>query len=151
MINHLSNSNQVKIREAIAKDAEALTRLSEQLGYPTTPAAIRQHLEQMPAEQNVVYVAECSNAGVVGWIHVHLVQLVQADLHAEIGGLVVDDNYRGGGVGRRLVQQIEEWSSKRGCKSVYVRSNAIRKQAHVFYQKIGYSHIKTSLALRKDL
>ncbi|MUL37144.1 GNAT family N-acetyltransferase [Gloeocapsopsis dulcis] len=68
-----------------------------------------------------------------------------------MGGLVVDENYHGSGIGRQLLLQIEQWASQQGCESVYLRSNIIRKQAHVFYEKMGYSYIKTSLAFHKHL
>jgi len=139
------------IRQAIAHDANAIANLSHQLGYPTTANAVLHRLAQMHSANNVVYVAEIPHIGVVGWIHAHLCLLLQTNLHAEIGGLVVDENYRESGIGRQLLLQIEQWASQQGCESVYLRSNIIRKQAHIFYEKMGYSYIKTSLAFSKHL
>lgn len=147
----MSNSDCV-IRQAIARDANAIAQLSQQLGYPTTTAAVLYRLEQMQSLKNyAVFVAEIPNIGVVGWIHAHLYLLLQTNLHAEIGGLVVDENYRDRGLGRQLLLQIEQWASQQGCENVYLRSNIIRKQAHVFYKKMGYSSIKTSLTFHKRL
>ncbi|AFZ30437.1 GCN5-related N-acetyltransferase [Gloeocapsa sp. PCC 7428] len=146
----MSNSNYT-IRQAIAQDADEIANLSHQLGYPTTTSAVRQRLAQMHSANHAVYVAEISGIGVVGWIHAHLCLLLQTNLHAEIGGLVVDERYRGSGIGRQLLLQIEQWASQQGCESVYLRSNIIRKQAHIFYKKMGYSYIKTSLAFNKHL
>lgn len=138
------------IRYAIAQDANAIANLSNQLGYRTTANAVHQRLEQMQhLAHSAVFVAAL-DAGVIGWIHIYLCQLLQTDLQAEIGGLVVDDNYRGSGVGRQLLQQVEQWAQHR-CHSIYVRSNIVRDQAHIFYEKMGYNYIKTSLAFRKDL
>jgi len=129
-----------------------LAQLCTQLGYPTTATAVRQRLTQMQPQANyAVFVAECHDIGVIGWVHAHLTQLVQADLQVEIGGLVVDANYRGSGIGRQLLLQVEQWAKQQGCKSIYVRSNIIREQAHVFYEKLGYSYVKTSLAFCKIL
>lgn len=146
----MSNSNYA-IRQAIAQDADEIVNLSRQLGYPTTTSAVRQRLAQMHSANHAVYVAEISDIGVVGWIHAHLCLLLQTNLHAEIGGLVVDERYRASGIGRQLLLQIEQWASQQGCESVYLRSNIIRKQAHIFYKKMGYSYIKTSLAFNKHL
>lgn len=146
----MSNSNYA-IRQAIAQDADAMANLSHQLGYSTTVSAVQHRLAQMHSANHAVYVAEIPNIGVVGWIHAHLCLLLQTDLHAEIGGLVVDENYRECGIGRQLLLQMEQWASQQGCKSVYLRSNIIRKQAHIFYEKMGYSYIKTSLAFHKHL
>ncbi len=149
-LNNLSNSN-CAIRHAIAQDADAIANLSHQLGYPTTTSAVQHRLAQMHSANHVVYVAEIPNIGVIGWIHAHLCLLLQTNLHAEIGGLVVDEKYRGSGIGQQLLLQIEQWASQQGCESVYLRSNIIREQARIFYRKMGYSYIKTSLTFSKHL
>jgi GNAT superfamily N-acetyltransferase len=105
----------------------------------------------MQSANHAVYVAEIVDIGVVGWIHAHLCLLLQTNLHAEIGGLVVDERYRSSGIGRQLLLQIEQWASQQGCESVYLRSNVVRTQAHIFYEKMGYSYTKTSLAFHKHL
>jgi GNAT superfamily N-acetyltransferase len=74
-----------------------------------------------------------------------------ADPQAEVGGLVVDEGYRRRGIGRLLMQQAEQWACEKGCWAVYLRSNVVRKDAHAFYEGIGYSNVKTSLAFRKTL
>ena len=63
----------------------------------------------------------------------------------------VANDFRGQGVGRVLVERAEGWAKARGLKSVYVRSNIVRKDAHAFYQKLGYKIIKTQSAFRKAL
>ena len=74
-----------------------------------------------------------------------------ADPQAEIGGLVVDEDHRCCGVGRLLMQQAEQWAREKGCSEVYLRSNVVREGAHAFYEGIGYSSAKTSMAFRKAL
>ncbi len=102
-------------------------------------------------ERHAVYVAERSDGQVVGWVHLSVSQLVQTDLQAEIGGLVVDEGDRRSGTGQRLMQRAEEWAYEQGCRAVLVRSNIVRLDAHSFYKRIGYSKIKTSLAFHKIL
>lgn len=58
-----------------------------------------------------VFVAETANGKVVGWVHVHLYPLLESDLMTEIGGLVVDEQCRGKGIGRELIQRTEERNS----------------------------------------
>jgi GNAT superfamily N-acetyltransferase len=77
--------------------------------------------------------------------------LLVADLYAEVGGLVVDENHRGRGIGRILMQHAEQWARGRGCETVCVRSNVVRERAHVFYQGIGYDNIKTQRMFLKVL
>ncbi len=73
------------------------------------------------------------------------------DLQAEIGVLIVAQSDRGAGIGRRLMQYAQQWADEQGYRSVLVRSNIVRQEAHKFYEKIGYSNIKTSLVFHKIL
>jgi GNAT superfamily N-acetyltransferase len=97
-----------------------------------------------------VFVAELEGR-VVGWVHVHLYCLLVEDIEAEIGGLVVDTGMRGRGLGTQLMRAAEAWAVDKGCKSVYLRSNTLRADAHEFYQQIGYRLIKSQYAFRKML
>jgi GNAT superfamily N-acetyltransferase len=142
----------VKIRPAAARDAEAIAALSTQLGYPSNAAQIVSRLEQIRDDaDHAVFVAELSNGQIIGWVHVKASYLVANDPEAEIGGLVVDEAHRGSGIGRLLMEQAEQWGREKGLKSVYLRSNVIRKDGHVFYQRLGYSIIKVQYAFRKIL
>jgi GNAT superfamily N-acetyltransferase len=74
-----------------------------------------------------------------------------ADPQTEIGGLVVDESYRRRGVGRLLMEQAERWAREKGCGAICLRSNVVRKDAHAFYERIGYSNVKTSRVFHKIL
>ncbi|RLC64969.1 MAG: N-acetyltransferase [Chloroflexi bacterium] len=147
-----SDHDRVTVRLASVGDSESITVLCHQLGYPTSREEMQQRLEQvLQDERHAVFVAELSDGRVAGWVHVHLRWLVIADLGAEIEGLVVDQSCRRRGIGRLLMQRAEEWARRRGCRAVQLRSNVIRKGAHVFYENIGYSIVKTQLTFRKVL
>ena len=66
----LARSTVMLIRQADAADAEALARLSGQLGYPADAAAIARRLRGIVAHgAGVVLVAQIDGA-VAGWAHV---------------------------------------------------------------------------------
>ena len=73
------------------------------------------------------------------------------DSQAEIGGLVVDEGLRGRGVGRMLMRQAEVWALAQGCRAIRLRSNIVREGAHSFYERLGYSRLKTQTVFRKPL
>ena len=126
--------------------------LSGQLGYPTSPASIRRRLRNLLRKPNhAVWVAGTGEETVAGWIHFFVKQLLESEREAEIGGLVVGQNFRGQGIGRALVEHAERWAKRRRLKSVYVRSNAVRKEAHIFYPILGYQIVKTQSAFRKQV
>jgi len=139
------------VRLADIADAPALAALSAQLGYPAEVEAMKKRL--LGLQQNdghAVFVAQ-SNDDVVGWLHVFLHQLLESELMAEVGGLVVDGNARGTGVGRMLMARAEQWAAAHGCAAVTLRTNVVRTDAHAFYEKLGYRNIKTQHTYRKRL
>jgi len=142
----------LSIRPAGTGDSPGLAALCGQLWYPTTVEQVEQRLEQLQTdEQHCVYVAELASGAVVGWIYVYLIRSLLDDPQAEIGGLIVDEGCRGQRIGERLLKQAEQWAGEHGCCAVSVRSNVIRKDAHRFYERLGYRVVKTQLALRHDL
>ena len=145
-------SRGVRVRTAKIDDAGSIANLSGQLGYPSSTASVRQRLRNILAEPgHTVWVAENEAGAIAGWIHVFVKQLLESDREIEIGGLVVDQNSRRQGAGKALVEHAERWARSKRLKTVYVRSNVIRKEAHIFYQKLGYKIIKTQSAFRKVL
>ena len=145
-------STRARIRVAHPSDAKRLADLAGQLGYPSTTKDIVRRLR--PIERSAlhaVFVAEAPDRQVIGWVHVYVCHLVESDPGAEIGGLVLDERYRGRGVGQLLMQRAEEWARRKKCRTVSLRSNVIRTSAHAFYEKLGYTHIKTQKAFRKIL
>jgi GNAT superfamily N-acetyltransferase len=84
-------------------------------------------------------------------VHVYVLRLVVSDPQAHLGGMVVDERYHRQGAGRALMQRVEAWARERGCWVVTLRSNAVRDDAHAFYEGLGYRNTKTSLTFRKML
>ena len=126
--------------------------LAGQLGYPSTQTQVAQRLRRVEGDdRHAVFVAESHDGPVIGWVHVFVCHLVESEPSAEIGGLVVDEQRRSAGVGRMLLEQAETWARMHGCASIRLRSNIIRKEAHAFYLKRGYSIVKTQHAFTKTL
>lgn len=141
----------MNVREATASDAARLAALSTQLGYPTTPeqAVERLHaLRERPA--NEILVAE-DGGTVVGWLHVCVMHFFESPPFTEVGGLVVDEAWRGRGVGGLLVQEAARWAAERGFQKLRVRSNTVRTDAHRFYEREGFRKVKTQVVLDRDL
>jgi GNAT superfamily N-acetyltransferase len=148
----IAENKELKIRRAKSADAPRIAVLSGQLGYPATAAQMRKRLRGIkPASQHAVFVADSANDGVIGWLHVSREPLLEAEIRAEVNGLVVAEGQRSLGAGAKLLTTAEEWARKHGCKSMSVRSNVIRERAHQFYERHGYEHYKTQKSFRKPL
>jgi GNAT superfamily N-acetyltransferase len=149
---HGGKNKELKIRRAKSADASQIAVLAGQLGYPATEAQIRKRFREIkPPFQNAVFVADSAKDGVIGWLHVSKEPLLEAEIRAEVNGLVVTDGQRSLGAGARLLAAAEDWARKHGCKSMSVRSNVIRERAHKFYERNGYEHYKTQKSFRKPL
>jgi len=142
----------VEIREARAPDVPALARLAGELGYPTDEAQMRRRFERVvPDPEHRVFVAVNTTGDVIGWVHVYLTSWLATDVRGEIAGLIVDSTARSRGIGQRLLEAAEDWTKRHGAAVLSLRSNVIRKDAHRFYERLGYTVTKTSLNFRKSL
>jgi GNAT superfamily N-acetyltransferase len=141
-----------KIRLAQPSDHARMAELAGQLSYPSTPEEIARRLQGIKGSaEAAVFVAELDSGEIAGWIAVFVYRTVEADARAEVSGLVVDERFRSQRVGERLLTHAEEWAREKGCWAIGLRSNVIRDRAHAFYERGGYTHVKTQKAFRKQL
>ena len=140
-----------KIRLASEQDSSQLARLAGQLGYPSSTEQVTTRLARIQTQPDqAIFVAEVEGQ-IAGWVHVFASPTVESDLYVEIGGLVVEENQRGQGVGKALMVQAETWSRELGIHEVRLRSNIIRQEAHQFYEAIGYKKIKSQFTFQKTI
>ena len=142
----------VAIRQMVTEDAAAVAELTSQLGYPSSESDIRRRYDLIKDRADArLFVAHHADQRVIGWIHVQITYLLEADSRGEIWGLVVEESARGAGVGRRLVEAAEKWAIARGISAMALRSNHLRRDARAFYERLGYTITKTQNAFRKTL
>jgi GNAT superfamily N-acetyltransferase len=128
----------VAIRDAIASDAHAIAHLVTQLGYPTAVTLMEPRLRRMlTLNHHRIVVAESSGA-VIGVASACVDHGVELDTYGRITALAVDENWRGTGVGRLLVEQVERWCRERGADRVTLTSGHHRPESHEFYKALGY-------------
>jgi GNAT superfamily N-acetyltransferase len=146
-----TNSIAVSIRRLSVDDAEAAAALSSQLGYPSSPVDLRERIEELSRTTDRVAFAAVVDRQMVGWIDAAMERHLQYAASAVIGGLVVREDMRGQGVGRRLCIEVEEWARSQSVPLVRVRSQIKREDAHRFYLRDGYRQVKTSLVFEKTV
>ncbi|MGG8498133.1 GNAT family N-acetyltransferase [Tenacibaculum sp. TC6] len=139
------------IRKAQINDTDSIQKLSNQLGYPSEYSDIQQRLRLiLEKTDHRIFVAE-TNHIVIGWIHCFYAVRIESEPFIEIGGLIVDVNYRKQGVGKQLIQHIKPWGLENNCSKIRVRSNTTRENAHLFYQILGFSIRKEQKVFEKQL
>jgi GNAT superfamily N-acetyltransferase len=122
------------IREALPSDAAAIAPLATQLDYPSNEQDIRRRLAEV---QGITLVAEWE-ARIVAWIHVDVTRSIAHDPFPEVHGVVVDESHRGQGTGEALLRAAMEWARAQGFTKLRLRTNVIRKDAHRFYERLGF-------------
>jgi len=143
------NAPDITIRSARPSDAEAITALTKQLGYDAALSTVASRLLRLLARSDQQLLVADDGGRAIGWIHMVITEYVEADAFVVIGGLVVDREYRKQGIGRRLLIRAEEWAAQHGCSLVRLSSNVTRVEAHGFYERAGYTNLKTQYAFAK--
>src|SRR5450432_3260467 len=139
----IASTKPSSIRAARAEDAVILAELATQLGYPTDAAQMRGRLARVQdTHAGEVFVAIDHQDRVLGWTHV-VPRLQLEDVpFAELAGLVVEADVRGGGAGALLLRAAEDWARAQGFAQLRVRSNVVRDRAHRFYLRGCYAERK---------
>jgi GNAT superfamily N-acetyltransferase len=141
-----------EIRAARPQDYPRMAELSRQLGYESSAQQIAARMSNIEgSSEHAVFVAQSPEGRILGWIGLCILHMVEADARAEVSGLVVDENTRSKGIGRRLLERGEQWAREKGCRQIGLRTNVIRERAHAFYERQGYQHTKTQRTYRKNL
>lgn len=71
--------------------------------------------------------------------------IVPTSKHARIEDLVVDQKYRGRGIGKKLMQAAIDSLKESGAIHIELTSNSQREAANRLYQNLGFKQIKTNV------
>jgi GNAT superfamily N-acetyltransferase len=52
--------------------------------------------------------------------------------------MIVEENYRGQGIGKKLMSRIMEIAIEKNCKQLELESSFHREEAHHFYTELGF-------------
>jgi len=132
------------IRLAVEADAAAISFLLDELGHPLDPARVARKLEAVRGSPwDRIWVAEFPEpraGALAGLLAFHAIPMLHTPCHmGRITALVVHPELRGTGVGRDLVAVAEAFARDCGCERLELTSAAHRREAHRFYEKLGYS------------
>ena len=140
----------VTIRAAEAADAEALADLMTQLGYETRASEMQMRMEAIRANKNYATFVAISKGKVCGMIGTFTCYTYEHNSpSARILALVVSEKMRGRGVGRALIDAAEKDLARKNISRIAVNTRFERKDAHEFYEKLGYT--KNGFRLVKEL
>jgi GNAT superfamily N-acetyltransferase len=142
----------MRIRNFEIEDVCEIARLTTQLGYPTSIEKSLPRLQRLQSNpDHRLFVADDEKAGVIAWIHLRIDLTLASDPKVEVVGLVVDEKWRGKGIGKILMREAEKYARGLGYKVIRLRTNVVRDGAHKFYETLGYALKKTSHMFLREL
>ena len=135
-----SNDVDLTIRAAEAADAEALADLMTQLGYETRTSEMQMRMEAILSNKNYATFVAVNEGKICGMIGTFTCYTYEHNSpSARILALVVLEEMRGRGVGQALIAAAERDLAQRNIRRVAVDARFERKEAHEFYEKLGYT------------
>jgi GNAT superfamily N-acetyltransferase len=135
----------VTVREAVPADVArmiellAFGALEEGKEDPSDPGPYRAALDDIHATGGHVLVAD-RDGDVVGMCQVVVFRHFQSrgGLCAELESVHVHPDLRSRGIGAQLVGAAVEVARRAGCYRIQLTSNSRRRDAHRFYQRLGF-------------
>ncbi|MGO4704297.1 GNAT family N-acetyltransferase [Microvirga sp. 2MCAF38] len=137
------------IRQAGREDLEAIIRLHEEdalgaHGDTWTPANVPAYEKAFAAidanSDNLLFVAVADDI-VVGTFQLTFIPNLtgRGALRVKIESVKVRASERSRGIGAKMMTFAEEEARKRGASMLELSSNKTRKDAHRFYERIGFA------------
>ena len=135
------------IRTVQVKDAGQIRDLCYQsLGYDSTLEKVAAQIEKfnLPDSDHFCFVYEEDQTGnILGYVEAEVYESLYSDAGLNILGLAVFPSAQGRGIGRQLMERVEELAKSRHYAFIRLNSASHRKEAHIFYEHIGYEGNKT--------
>ena len=133
----------ITVRPATESDIPALTILMNELGYLTSTEEMKARYDNILRQtdyKTVVAVREGEVLGMAGFLKIHYWECNGHFIRVQ--ALVVRSTTRRLGVGRLLLQSVEEWGVETGAVLISLNcgNKESRKDAHRFYPKVGFEH-----------
>lgn len=153
----MSEIEETVIRPARAADIPVLCRLLERLfsierDFVVDPARQQRGLELLLAQGEAarLFVAEKGGA-VIGMCSAQvLISTAEGGAVAVVEDVVVDEAWRGHGIGTQLLDAVGEWARERGLRRLQLLADRTNEPALAFYSRLGWQGTRM-MALQKRL
>ncbi len=126
-----------------AGDAQQLDRLLAQLTRPPR-GLTEQDVQAIAGDSNLLLVRDLDSDRIVGTCClVTYTTLVRQQGRVE--DVVVDADYRGHGIARKMVEMLLAKAKEIGVDKVELTSNPSRVEANALYKRLGFQQVETNV------
>lgn len=129
------------IREAETMDREAIQKLYKSLCPNDLVNVLPERIEQIKKDQhNFLFVCE-ESGNILGTVFftICLSPMYGFQPFGVVENFVVDEKYRGQGIGTALINHIFKIGRENKCFVVKLLSSSFREDAHRFFEKNGFN------------
>ena len=144
------------IRESTFDDIQSLLELLYELGRPKPQkdneleTFIKLLKNYMQEDDRKILVAQIKNLKIIGMMSiVFLSRLNQNTLEMYVPELIVSQNYRYRGIGKKLINFSIELGKEKKCHRMRLESGNQRIESHKFYKRLGFKN--SSIFFTKNL
>ena len=134
----------MELRELNEKDLESLIKLYEQLdganGDFTAEDARKIWKAEIEGNKKIKYFGAVENEKVISTCYCLIIPNLTrlGSSIAFVENVVTDSEYRGQGLGRKVMEMAIEFARENNCYKVILQSASFRKEAHQFYKNLGF-------------
>jgi ribosomal protein S18 acetylase RimI-like enzyme len=111
-------------------------------GSPENPATMSE-LRSVLNDRNTLILVAKNGARIVGMALLCITARIGRRT-GQVEDVVVDGEYRGEGLGKKLMQNLIEVARKKKLKEIYLTSRPSRVAANALYQNIGFEKKETN-------
>lgn len=150
----------LKFRRAIREDLPEIVRMladdllgstRERFENPL-PESYVKAFDEIEADKNNELIVAKTGSKIVGTLQITFTPSIsfQGGKRATVEAVRVDETYRGQGIGKQLMLWAIECAKAQNCFVVQLTTNAERRDAHRFYENLGFggSHLGMKLYLK---
>ena len=133
----------LKVRNCEITDFAEIFKLFEQLWIDSILDfdSLREVYENTLKSSHQKLIVGIKNNKIIGFCSLTIKNnLWQSGNLGHVDELVVDENYRGNGYGKTLIDSITKIAKDLKCKRIELDSAFHRKEAHRFYESLGYEN-----------
>lgn len=133
-----------RLTEASAEALADINKLLPQIrSNPEDQHASFEELKSITDDQNAMMFVARDDDRIVGMATLYAVTRIGR--HGYVEDVVVDNAYRGQGLGKKLMHALIDYAREHGFKQVYLTTNPSRVAAHGLYQSLGFKIKETDV------
>jgi len=160
---------ELSVRKATADDYNSLCELFDEIDAlhrqnlphifqkPNGVAREKEYYLGLIADENVALLVAEADTNLVGFVHAivrdsPVLPIFVPRRYAIVDGIVVKSGYQNLGIGRILMDKMQEWAIAKGATSIELHVYEFNKTAISFYEGLGYQAFsrKMSMEIKKN-